>query len=514
MLDIVSSGGTTTLTDASPRYIRVTGTATHTIVMPDVSTLTLGSGFTIHNLSTGQVTVQSSGLNTIVSPLQNHCYRLRSVATTGTNAATWQSLVDGTTSISGSGNIIGNYRPNIQQLQFVSATGVTAGTNAQGQGALSETFNVITTAASNPSGATLPTAGGFSTTQSRLLVVVNKGANPVNVYPASGGQIDALGTNVAIPLPVNGMLMFFAASATQWYSSVTVPDDLSFATGTLAVGNGGTGATSLTGLIKGNGTSAFTAATAGTDYLAPAAIGSTVQAYDGDLAAIAAISGTSGILKKTAANTWALDTTVLADADIGVAVQAYDADLGAIAALGGTSGFLKKTAANTWALDTTVLTSGGALGTPSSGSLTNCTAVTPAAGTNNTSIATTAFVQTAINSTGTTLLGTITTTGSPASVSSLTLTGYTHLMLVFNNVNTSGGAAAAGTIGSLQVIDGSTSGALTGVMFIDLTSGIGACMTSKGGIQAGATGYTTSSTSITFTRSGSNTGSIRVYGMK
>lgn len=39
--------------------------------------------------------------------------------------------------------------------------------------------------------------------------------------------------------------------------------------GTLPVGNGGTGATTLTGVLKGNGTSAFTAATAGTDYVAP-----------------------------------------------------------------------------------------------------------------------------------------------------------------------------------------------------------------------------------------------------
>lgn len=39
--------------------------------------------------------------------------------------------------------------------------------------------------------------------------------------------------------------------------------------GLLPVANGGTGATTLTGLVKGSGTSAFTAATAGTDYLAP-----------------------------------------------------------------------------------------------------------------------------------------------------------------------------------------------------------------------------------------------------
>ena len=38
---------------------------------------------------------------------------------------------------------------------------------------------------------------------------------------------------------------------------------------TLAVTSGGTGVTTLTGLAKGNGTSAFTAAAAGTDYLAP-----------------------------------------------------------------------------------------------------------------------------------------------------------------------------------------------------------------------------------------------------
>lgn len=40
------------------------------------------------------------------------------------------------------------------------------------------------------------------------------------------------------------------------------------------------------------------------------------------------------------------------------AAQTLDDDLTAIAALTGTNGFLKKTAANTWALDTTVLTSG------------------------------------------------------------------------------------------------------------------------------------------------------------
>lgn len=59
-------------------------------------------------------------------------------------------------------------------------------------------------------------------------------------------------------------------------------------TGTLAVNRGGTGATTLTGVLKGNGTSAFSAATAGTDFLAP--FGSQTQAHV--YAAPSASSGT------------------------------------------------------------------------------------------------------------------------------------------------------------------------------------------------------------------------------
>jgi len=40
----------------------------------------------------------------------------------------------------------------------------------------------------------------------------------------------------------------------------------------IGVPYGGTGATTLTGLVKGNGAAAFTAAIAGTDYLAPSSI--------------------------------------------------------------------------------------------------------------------------------------------------------------------------------------------------------------------------------------------------
>lgn len=48
-------------------------------------------------------------------------------------------------------------------------------------------------------------------------------------------------------------------------------------------------------------------------YLTTSAAASSYQPLDGDLTSIAGLAGTSGILKKTAANTWALDTTTYLD---------------------------------------------------------------------------------------------------------------------------------------------------------------------------------------------------------
>lgn len=60
---------------------------------------------------------------------------------------------------------------------------------------------------------------------------------------------------------------------------------------TLAVSSGGTGATTLTGVLKGNGTSAFTAATAGTDYVAPgtATTFTATQTFNGSSSTVAAV---------------------------------------------------------------------------------------------------------------------------------------------------------------------------------------------------------------------------------
>ncbi len=133
-----------------------------------------------------------------------------------------------------------------------TAATVTAGTNAQGQGVLTNDNNIITTAASSPSGSTLPTA-----TTGRIVTIVNKGANTVNVFPASGGTIDALSANASIALPSTNMMTFYAASATQWYSTYNLWTAVGSGSGTVtsvALDGGTTGLTVSGSPITSSGT--------------------------------------------------------------------------------------------------------------------------------------------------------------------------------------------------------------------------------------------------------------------
>ncbi len=248
-------------------------------------------------------------------------------------------------------------------------------------------------------------------------------------------------------------------------------------------------------------------------------------ALDADLTAIAGLTGTSGFLKKTAANTWSLDTntyltgnqniTISGDAagsgttsialtlaNSGVTADTYnnsstaitpltvdakgritatgtavtvtpafssitgkpttltgygitdaqplDADLTAIAGLAGTSGFLKKTAANTWSLDTnTYLTGNQSISITGDATGSGATSITltlansgVAAGTyNNSSTALTPFTVdakgriTGVGSSTTITPAFASITGKPT-----TLAGYG----ITDGVSTSGDQSIAG----------------------------------------------------------------------
>lgn len=116
-------------------------------------------------------------------------------------------------------------------------------------------FQAPATVASNVTW-TLPNADGTSGQ-----VLSTDGSGTLSWATGGGGGGSGTVTSVAFSTGTTGL------SVTG--SPITTSGTITLA-GTLGVANGGTGATTLTGLVKGSGTSAFSAATAGTDYVAPA----------------------------------------------------------------------------------------------------------------------------------------------------------------------------------------------------------------------------------------------------
>jgi len=147
--------------------------------------------------------------------------------------------------------------------------------------------------------------------------------------------------------------------------------------------------------------------TAGTNPTTLAGYGITdAQALDADLTAIAALSGTSGILKKTAADTWSLDTSTYLTSNQSITVSGDVTGSGTTAitttlASVGTAGTYTKVTTDakgrvTAGSNPTTLAEYGisdAVGTASPAFTGIPTAPTASVSTNTTQIATTAFVQ-------------------------------------------------------------------------------------------------------------------------
>jgi hypothetical protein len=102
-----TAAGTSTLVVTSAQQQYFTGTTTQTIILPVTSTLTLGHSFTIINNSTGALTVQSSGSNTIQVIIAESSLVVTCILTTGTTAASWSSNYSNSLDLSSPGPIGG-----------------------------------------------------------------------------------------------------------------------------------------------------------------------------------------------------------------------------------------------------------------------------------------------------------------------------------------------------------------------------------------------------------------------
>jgi len=102
-------------------------------------------------------------------------------------------------------------------------------------------------------------------------LILGSGCQIEKLYLINNGLADAVtvkntsGTGIAVPA---GKSMFVFNNGTNVVDATTYLSSLTLGSA-LPVASGGSGAATLTGVIKGNGTSAFSAATAGTDFVAP-----------------------------------------------------------------------------------------------------------------------------------------------------------------------------------------------------------------------------------------------------
>ena len=124
----------------------------------------------------------------------------------------------------------------------------------------------------------IPTAGSYGT----IVITQDATGGRTLTLPSTANKVlgSASTTSIALSTAAGAKdILNFYYDGTNCYwnigqgygqaATVASTNLTSSVTGTLPVANGGTGATTLTGLVKGTGTSALSVAVAGTDYLVP-----------------------------------------------------------------------------------------------------------------------------------------------------------------------------------------------------------------------------------------------------
>lgn len=211
----------------------------------------------------------------------------------GTSAAAASSASAAASSASAAATSASNAATSESNAAASASTASTQATNASNYASAASTS---ATNASNSASAASTSASNAATSASNAAASYDLFDDRYLGAKASDPTVD----NDGNPL-VTGAMYFNTTSNTTriyngsgWQDSAAIATSINLAsqvTGTLPVANGGTGATTLTGVLKGNGTSAFTAATAGTDFVAPgtATTFTATQTFSGTSSALAMV---------------------------------------------------------------------------------------------------------------------------------------------------------------------------------------------------------------------------------
>ena len=164
----VTAAGTTTLTNTSSYYQQFTGTSTQTVVLPVTSTLQTGWTFHVVNNSTGNVTVQSSGLNQVIVVIPGTTAMVTCISTATTTAADWEAGLTDFSTYTGTGAVVFGTSPVLTTPNVGAAIGtsvsVTANVNGGNLVSAALVQGVTVSASGNVIGGNVTTGGLISAT--------------------------------------------------------------------------------------------------------------------------------------------------------------------------------------------------------------------------------------------------------------------------------------------------------------------------------------------------------------
>jgi len=224
-----TAAGTTTLDNLSTYYQYFTGSTTQTIVMPVTSTTALGWSFHIANSSSGNLTVQSSGLNAIGTILPNVTMHITCINTTDTTAAGWDYGFTDFGTVTGTGSVVLNTTPSIANLISTNTTYIYQPTptpvNATNTLTIAQLLTgIITTTSATAVSLTLPTGtltdagilgGALPINQAFEWVVINLGSSTGAVTIVAGATHTTVGA-LGVPILTSARFRTTKTAATTF----------------------------------------------------------------------------------------------------------------------------------------------------------------------------------------------------------------------------------------------------------------------------------------------------------